>query len=91
MASLHRIILSSGQWVKVPQNADVNYFGAVKESELAVASIFSPKKRKTACYFINRNISRYVHYAVCILSAASLFAARMLAIAPRRDELKEGR
>lgn len=90
MASIHRIILLSGQWVKVPEDADVNYFGAVKESELATASIFSSKKRKTACYFINRNISKCVNYAVRVLSAASLFAARMLAIAPRRDELKEG-
>lgn len=90
MASVHRIILSSGQWVKVPQEADVNYFRAVKESELAAASIFSSKKRKTAYYFINRNISKYVNYAIRVLSAASPFATRMLAIALRRDELKEG-
>ena len=46
MASIHRIILLSGQWVKVPEDADVNYFGAVKESELATASIFSSKSAK---------------------------------------------
>lgn len=90
MASVHRIILSSSQWVKVPQDADVNYFRVVKESELAATPVVSPKKRKTACYFINRNISKCVNYAVRVLSAASPFATRVLAIALRKDELKEG-
>lgn len=90
MASVHRIILSSGQWVKVPQDADVNYFRVVKESELAATLVVSPKKRKTTRCFTNHNASKCVNYAVQILSAASPFGTRMLAIAPRKDELKEG-
>lgn len=84
MASVHRIILSSGQWVKVPQDANVNYFCALKESELATAFVVSLKKRKTVHCFTNRQL-RYLG-SIC----SQPLCRQNVSHSPALGRLKEG-
>jgi hypothetical protein len=89
MATTRLIVLSNGTWVKCPMEADIDYFRAVKESELANAPVASPKPRRKSASRSAGHTSRRVNYAARVLTSSSPFSAGMETTARRMDQLKE--
>lgn len=89
MATTRLIVLSNGTWVKCPLDANIDYFRAVKEDELANAPVASPKPRRKAVSRATGHASRRINYAARVLTSSSPFSAGMEATARRMDELKE--
>jgi hypothetical protein len=89
MAATRLIVLSNGTWVKCPMDANIDYFRAVKESELANAPVASPKPRRKSASRSTGHTSRRINYAARVLTSSSPFSAGMEATARRMDELKE--
>lgn len=73
----------------MPMDADIDYFRAVKESELANAPAISRPRRKASHRAGRSHTSKRANYAVRVLAAASPFNAGIEATARRMDQLKD--